>query len=52
MESQAFCWYKKAFINGNIVAKDMLKQNYNKKIKIGNNKNQVTQLQKILNLKD
>ncbi len=50
-KEQAFCWYKKAFINGNIIAKDILKQNYNKKIKIGKNKNKATQLQKILNLK-
>src|SRR5205823_7989329 len=37
-KAQAFCWYEKATSNGNIIAKYILEQSYNKKINAKKNK--------------
>ncbi|RGB32847.1 kinase-like domain-containing protein, partial [Rhizophagus diaphanus] len=50
-EIQAKCWYEKATKNGNIIAKDVFKKNYTKKVKIETNKIKEIKLQKILNFR-
>ncbi len=40
-KEHALFWYTKAVNNGNIIAKYILKQNYNKKIDIKENKNKL-----------
>ena len=48
---QAKCWYEKATKNGNIIAKDIFKIHYNKKIKVEANQTRDIKFQKVLSFK-